>query len=65
MTPEEREQLDYLCKRIAMEKDPQKFDSLVKELEALLEAKHERLQLMRPSGSFPATAKPDPATAES
>lgn len=65
MTHEERQQLDCLCRRIAMEKDPQRFDSLVKELEALLEAKHERLQLMMHSGSFPATAKPDPATAES
>jgi hypothetical protein len=65
MTPKEREQLDYLCKRIVSEKDPQTFDRLVKELEALLEAKHERLQLMRHSGSFPATAKPDPPTAES
>jgi hypothetical protein len=63
MTPEEREHLDSLCKRIAIEKDPQRFDSLVKELEALLEAKHERLQSMMASGSLPATPKPDlPAT---
>jgi hypothetical protein len=65
MTPEERKQLDFLCKRIAIEKDPQRFDSLVRELEALLEAKHERLQPMRASGSFPATAKPDPPATES
>ncbi len=65
MTPQEREQFDYLCKRIAGEKDPQTFDTLVKQLEALLEAKHERLQLLRHSGSFPATAKPEPPTAES
>ena len=39
MTPEEREQLDYLCKRIVSEKDPQTFDRLGKELEGLLEAK--------------------------
>jgi hypothetical protein len=55
--------LDSLGKRIAIEKDPQRFDSLVKELEALLEAKHERLQSMMASGSLPATPKPDlPAT---
>ena len=65
MTPEEREQLDSLCRRIAIEKDPQTFDRLVKELEALLEAKYERLQSMMDSGSLPATAKPDPPTAES
>jgi hypothetical protein len=64
MTPEEREQLDSLCKRVAIEKDPQRFDSLVRELEALLEAKHERLQSMRASSSFPATAKPDPPATE-
>jgi hypothetical protein len=65
MTPEEREHLDALCKRIAIEKDPQRFDSLVRELEALLEAKHERLQSMRASGFLPATAKPDPPATES
>ncbi len=65
MTPEERDQLDSLCKRIAIEKDAQSFDNLVKELEALLSAKHERLQSMRASGSFPATAKPDPPAIES
>jgi hypothetical protein len=65
MTPEERERLDSLCRRIAVEKEPQRFDSLVKELEALLEAKHERLHSMRDSGAFPATAKPDPPATES
>jgi len=65
MTPEEREQLDSLCKRIAIEKDAQRFDNLVKELEVLFEAKHERLQSMRASGSFPATAKPDQPAMES
>jgi hypothetical protein len=65
MTPEEREQLDSLCKRIAIEKDPQRFDGLVKELEALLEAKHERLESMRASGTFTATVKPDPPATES
>jgi hypothetical protein len=65
MTPEERQHFNYLCQRIAIENDPQTFDSLVKELEALLGAKHERLRLKRDSASIPATAKPDPPTAES
>jgi hypothetical protein len=65
MTPEERKHFNYLCQRIAIEKDPETFDSLVKELEALLGAKHERLQPKRDSGSFPATAKLDPPTAKS
>ena len=65
MTPEEREPLDSLCNRIAMEKDPQRFASLVQELEALLEARHERLQSMMASGSLPATAKPYPPATES
>lgn len=43
MTPEEREQLEYLCKRIEVEKDPDTFDRLVKELSDLLEAKHSRI----------------------
>jgi hypothetical protein len=43
MTPEERERMDYLCKRIAVEKDPETFDRLVKELNDLLEVKHERI----------------------
>lgn len=65
MNPEEREQLNDLCKRIAIEKDPQRFDSLVKQLEGLLEAKHERLQSMMTSGSLPAIVQPDPPATES
>lgn len=59
MTPEEREHLDSLCKRIAIENDPQRFDSLVRQLEALLEAKHVRLQSMMALCSLPATAQLD------
>ena len=43
MTPEERKTLDELCKRIAEEKDPLVFDQLVREMSALLEAKHARI----------------------
>ena len=43
MTPDEREQMHILCQRIATEKDPEKFDRLVRELNALLEQKHDRI----------------------
>lgn len=43
MTPEEREKMNALCERIAIEKAPQKFDELVRELNDLLERKHERI----------------------
>jgi hypothetical protein len=43
MTPEERERMNYLCQRIQEEKDPKIFDELVRELDELMEAKHERI----------------------
>jgi hypothetical protein len=43
MTPEEQERMEYLCQRIAVEKDPQIFDQLVRELNDLLEVKHGRI----------------------
>lgn len=43
MTPEERKQLDWLCSLIVEEKDPEIFDQLVRDLNALLDAKHERI----------------------
>jgi hypothetical protein len=43
MTPEERARMNYLCERIATEKEPTVFDQLVKELNDLLEQKHERI----------------------
>jgi len=43
MTPDEREQINYLCKRIESEQDPVTFDRLVKELSDLLEVKHSRI----------------------
>ena len=43
MTPEEREKMNELCKRIQTEKNPQNFDQAVRELNELLEIKHERI----------------------
>jgi len=44
MTPEEKAQLDTLCRRIVEEKDHEKFIKLVQELNDLLEHKEHRLQ---------------------
>ena len=49
MTPEERERLDYLCKRIIEEKNPEMFTALVQELNDLLDSKQERLRRQTPS----------------
>jgi hypothetical protein len=43
MNPKERERMNWLCLRIQDEKDPNAFDALVRELNELLEAKHERI----------------------
>lgn len=43
MTPEERERMQQLFQRITVEKDPEIFDQLVKELNDLLEARHARI----------------------
>ena len=43
MSPEERSEMNYLCEKIATEKDGPIFDRLVKELLELLEAKHKRI----------------------
>jgi hypothetical protein len=43
MTPEEREEMDRLCKLVATEKDPTKFDQYVRQLNDLLEEKHKRI----------------------
>jgi len=37
MTPEERERMIQLCTLVQTEKDPEKFDALVKELNHLIE----------------------------
>jgi hypothetical protein len=43
MTTEEREQMNKLCGRIAVEKDPTVFNQLVRQLNDLLAKKHSRL----------------------
>jgi hypothetical protein len=36
MTPEEQEHMEYLCKRIAVEKDPRRFEKLACKLNDLI-----------------------------
>lgn len=43
MTPQERDKMNELCKRIQVEENPQIFDELCRELNNLLELKHERI----------------------
>jgi hypothetical protein len=43
MTPEERKLMTELCARIQEEKDPATFDDLVRQLNDLIEVKHERI----------------------
>jgi hypothetical protein len=43
VTPEERERMNQICRRVQEEKDPEIFDQLVRELNDLLETKHERI----------------------
>jgi hypothetical protein len=38
MIPEDRERMEYLCKRIAVEKNPLKFEKLALELNDLVSA---------------------------
>jgi hypothetical protein len=49
MTPEERERVEYLCKRITEEKDSEVFNSLVQELNDFLDSKQERLRRQTPN----------------
>jgi hypothetical protein len=44
MTPEERERMDSLCRRIATEQDRDVFTELVRELNDLLSVKDQRLE---------------------
>ncbi len=43
MKLDERERMNWLCSRIADERVPAVFDELVRELNELLEEKHERI----------------------
>ena len=45
MSEIERELMEYLCQRIAVEKDPIVFGQLVNDLNELLEVKHQRIHL--------------------
>jgi len=45
MTDIERELMEYLCQRIAVEKHPTVFGQLVHDLNELLEVKHQRIHL--------------------
>ena len=51
MTPEEKTQMDALCKRIAEENDPDRFHDLVAELDGLLEQKQGPFQSPRKADS--------------
>ena len=44
MTPEQRERMNELCRRIQNEKDQKKFSALCEELNRLLEKADERLE---------------------
>jgi hypothetical protein len=43
MTPDECERMNWICIRIQEEKDLKIFDELVRELNDVLETKHERI----------------------
>lgn len=53
MTPEEKAEMDVLCKQIAEEKDGNSFLALVQQLNNLLDRKESRLQGLR---GFPTQA---------
>lgn len=44
MTPEEHERMLSLCQQIVVEKDHNKFNSLIRELNDLLERKQKRIE---------------------
>ena len=43
MNAEERARMNWLCVRIQEEKDPRVFEDLVRQLNDLIEIKHERV----------------------
>jgi hypothetical protein len=43
LTPEEREKMEELCKKIETENNPEIFERLVAELESLVDAKRHRI----------------------
>ena len=44
MTPEEKRWMDQLCRMIQAEKDPEKFDVLIRELNDFLDRREIRLK---------------------
>jgi hypothetical protein len=49
VTPEERERMIFLCKRITEEENPEKFNELVGELNDILDSTQERLRKTKPN----------------
>jgi hypothetical protein len=49
MTSDEYNRMTVLCMKIRDEKNPETFDALIEELNALLEQKSERIQIERVS----------------
>jgi len=45
MTPEERKRMNEICGQLATEEDPETFDKLLRELNELLEQKHESIHV--------------------
>lgn len=52
MTPEEQEQLNALCQRVTEEKNPEKFDEAVRQLNDLLDKKVGRIREMWKADPF-------------
>ena len=59
MTPEERERMNWLCKEIQTEKDPDRFSKLVHEVDALFEEKERRFDLKQNDQQQAAPAQDD------
>jgi hypothetical protein len=51
MTPDEHEQMNSLCQRIAMEQDHKQFTELIEALNKLLECKNHRLEEREKAGT--------------
>lgn len=58
MAPEEKQQMESLCKQIQVEKDPKKFGELIQQLNELLERKEYSLS----SGKRPFATQSQDAT---
>jgi hypothetical protein len=51
MTPDEQEQMNILCQRIALEQDQERFTELIQQLNELLDGKSNRLSRNPPAKS--------------